>query len=263
MCSKLNAVHGPTALSYCGLQTRNSSTASFSRLHKLSLSLLIYEKSQCAAEIGAAIFVSPNGTHVLSQLGFSFSRARGRKIRFWRTLNGTSLANISTLDFRDAKQRYGAIAMSVHCVDLHNELLRLISKENKDAKAPTLQLGAKVVNASTEEGLVELEDGTHHRADLIVASDGQHSVLRNVVLGYEAPATLTGLNAFRFLLPTAIMRSDLKLEEMLQWKGQGTTILVDTQEVVKERHLVWYDCREYACEIFFSCFPKSRLCILT
>lgn len=189
--------------------------------------------------------MSPNGTRVLNHLGFSFSRARGCEVGSWQTLDGISLANIATINL--AEQGFGAPAMTVHRVDLHNELLRLASNEDGDVKALPLQLGSRVVSASAEEGVVELEDGTQHRADLIVAADGLHSVLRDVALGYVAvPAMSTGMSTFRFLLPTATMTSDPKLAEFLQWKGKGSsTILADTQEVVKERHMVWYDCQGY------------------
>ena len=193
--------------------------------------------------------MSPNGTRVLSELGFSFSCARGCELRLWETVDGISLANISTVDF--AEQGFGAVTVAVHRVDLHCELLRLVSKKYEGVKDSTVQLGSRVVRASAEEGVVELEDGTRHRADLIVGADGLHSVLRDVALGDEAtPPTPTGMSAFRFLLPTATMRSDPKLVELLNWKAKGATILADTQEKVRERHMVWYDCHEYDLETF-------------
>jgi len=165
----------------------------------------VFEKSRFAAETGAALIISCNGARVLSRLGFSFERARGCNVKSWDTVDGITLTGLSSLNLENAETQFGAPLMSVHRVDLHNELLRLAStKEHTGGVGEvTLRLNSRVVGASAEEGRVELADGTVHHADLIVAADGVHSILRNVVLGCEAPAaSVTGLSAFRFLIPT-------------------------------------------------------------
>ena len=156
------------------------------------------------------------------------------------------MKKLGSLDLQDAERRYGAPLMSVHRVDLHNELLRLASSDDASngTREVKLRLRSRVIGANAEEGSVELADGTTHHADLIVAADGLHSVLKNVVLGQEAPAaTMTGLNAFRFLIPTKKLLGDPQLVELLKTKCKGPTILADTQDVQRERHIVWYDCQ--------------------
>ena len=136
--------------------------------------------------------------------------------------------------------------MSVHRVDLHNELLRLasISDDGGSGRKVKLVLNSKVVGANAEEGSITFADGSVRRADLIVAGDGVHSVLKSVVLGQEAPkAASTGLSAFRFLIQTSDLQDDPEVVEFLKWKCKGPTILADTKEVKNERHIVWYDCQ--------------------
>lgn len=160
----------------------------------------------------------------------------------WESVDGTTLDQISTLDFRDAADRYGVPLMAVHRVDLHNELLRLaLVGEN----AASLRLGAKVNNLNEEKGVIELDDGSVHQADLIIAADGLHSVLRSAVLKQDSKPSPTGLSAFRFLMPTKILESDHALRELLRWKAQGSTVMADTTDTVNERHLVWYSCQGY------------------
>ena len=216
-------------------------------------SVTVFEKSQFAAEIGAALVLSSNGTRVLSRLGFSFERARGRHITAWHTLDGTTLENIGSLDLEDAEKRFGAPLMSIHRVDLHNELLHLATtNDGDDGPKVKLLLSSRVVGASAEEGTVTLKDGSVHEADLIVAGDGVHSVLRDVVLGHEASeASPTGLSAFRFLIPTETLMDDPQLVEFLKWKCNGPTILADTREVKRERHIVWYDCQGWVIVFLF------------
>ena len=197
-------------------------------------------------EVGAALLLTPNGERVLSHLGFSFSKARGRQMTCWEMLDGTTLEMIARTDLRDSEERFGAPVHTVHRVDLHNELIRLASRKAEGQQDVQLQLGAKVRTADAEEGMVELEDGTKHRADLIVAADGLHSALKSVVLGHEVTVpTSSGLSAFRFQIPTALLEEDPHFIELLKSKGRGSTLLADTEEQKTERHLVWYDCQGY------------------
>ena len=214
-------------------------------LRQAGHSVTIFEKSQFAAEIGAALVLSSNGTRVLSRLGFSFSRARGCPITAWDTLDGATLDNIVSLNLAGAEERFGAPLMSIHRIDLHNELMRLATTDDNDGKPKVkLLLNSRVVGASGEDGSVVLADGSVKKADLVVAADGVRSVLRGVVLGSETyQASPTGLSAFRFLIPTERLLDDPQLVEFLKSKCQGPTILADTREGERERHIVWYGCQ--------------------
>ena len=165
----------------------------------------------------------------------------------WESIEGTTLKQLSSLDFQHAEEKYGAPFMAVHRVDLHKELLRLAlqdrEEKGKGLEPATLKLGAPVVNLSTEEGIVELEDGSNHEVDLIVAADGLHSVLRSVALKQQAKPSSSGLSAFQFLVSTDRLKEDPSLSRLLEWKAPGSTILADTSDTANERHAVWYDCQ--------------------
>lgn len=124
---------------------------------------------------------------MLSHLGFSFQRARGRHITAWDTSDGITLDNIGGLNLEDAESRYGAPLMSVHRVDLHREFWRLALSDDVASGAPkvTIRLNSKAVGANADDGTVEVAGGAVFRADLIVTADCVHSVLRSVVLGSE------------------------------------------------------------------------------
>jgi salicylate hydroxylase len=132
--------------------------------------------------------------------------------------------------------------MAVHRVDLHNELLRL-ALDGEDAAS--LRLGTKMNKVDDQKGVIELDDGSVHQADLIIAADGLHSFMRSAVLKQKSKPSPTGLSAFRFLIPTDKMESDDALRKLLKWKVQGSTIMADTTDTVNERHLVWYSCQGY------------------
>lgn len=188
---------------------------------------------------------------MLSALGFDFQRARADEMTCWEVLDGASLAPLARTDLSDARERFGAGLHTVHRADLHGELKRLFLGEavegDGDEKGvgvggATLRLGARAVAADAERGFVELEGGEVLRADLVVGGDGLHSTLRAAVLGDEHRATPSGLSAFRFLIPTAMLEDNPHFRELRKVKGKGSTVFADTAHE-SERHLVWYDCQ--------------------
>lgn len=194
--------------------------------------------------MGAALTLTPNGSRVLTSLGFSLERARACKALSWDTHLGESFERVNSVDFRTAETKWGAACFSVHRVDLHNELLRLATSEDAAGSKPvTLRLGQQVVGGSPD-GSITLKDGSSHTADLIVAADGLHSALRDVVLkdNTKAPSP-SGLSAFRFMIDTKVLEDDPNLAKLLEIKGPGFTLVIDEKDKVNERHMVWYACR--------------------
>ena len=189
--------------------------------------------------------LAPNGVRVLQGLGFSFEKARARQLMIWETVDGITLKQLSSVDFENAQEKYGGPFMSIHRIDLHKELLRLALHDTEGkGKGAVLRLGAPVVDVNIENGIIELEDGSKHEADLIVAADGLHSILRSAALKHEAKPIASGLSAFRFLVPTKTLEEDPGMANLLKWKVPlSATILADTTETVKERHAVWYECQ--------------------
>lgn len=142
-------------------------------------------------------------------------------------------------------------------MDLHNELLRLATSEDTtDSKPVHLRLGAQVVDASTD-GSITLKDGSRHDADLVVAADGLHSVLRDTVLTHDTKApSPSGLSAFRFLLDTKVLKEDAKLAQLLETEGPWVKMLIDPKENTSDRHMVWYPCRKWVAH-FSIALPSS------
>jgi len=98
-----------------------------------------------------------------------------------------------------------------------------------------------------EAGIIELDDGSTHKADLIVAADELNSVVRSAAIKNDTKPTPSGLDTFRFLIPTKILENEPALKEMYQRKaaGQGSWIIKDTTDKAIERHIIWYHCQGY------------------
>lgn len=150
------------------------------------------------------------------------------------------------MDLSDSAKRFGFGTFAVHRVDMHNELLRLAQEpEQGNGKVVELNLSSRVVDANSEDGWIQLEDGSKHFADLIIGADGIHSVIKPLVLGsLQVKAIPTGFSAFRFLISTKKMRDDPAAADLLKWKTTAAKTLVDPNDPIPERHMMWYDCQE-------------------
>lgn len=167
------------------------------------------------------------------------------------------MKRVNSVDLSDAQERFGACSWSVHRVDLHNELLRLAtSQDTTKLKPVTLRLGSQVVDASTD-GSITLQDGSRHTADLLVAADGLRSVLRNTVVTHDIKApSLSGLSAFRFLLDTNVLEDDANFVHFREARRPCFNLIVDEKDTINERHMVWYQCREWVTH-FHPHIPRS------
>jgi salicylate hydroxylase len=206
----------------------------------------IFEKSKFAAEVGAALGLTPNGAQVLKPLGFSFERARARPITTWDIANGVSLKIINSMDLTGSAEQFVLQTFAVHRVDMHNELLRLAREPTGgNHEVVQLQLSSRVVDGNPMKGYIQLEDGSKHYADLIIGADGIHSALRPLVIGPDKVKPVpTGLSAFRFLISSQKLCDDPQLVDLLKWKTAGASTLADPNDSVPERHMMWYDCQE-------------------
>lgn len=184
----------------------------------------------------------PNGAVVLDKLGFDFARAMvGRQLRL-ETINGISLDTLTFVDLSNVEKVYGGPVQSVLRADLHSELLRITQE---GANPAVLRLGSAVKRVDSATGEVELESGDVHTADLIIGTDGAHSICRKEVLGYEKGPAKSGKNAFRFLIRTEIVDGDEAMKRFIREKPPGANIFADVEDKLKTRHLTWYECHGY------------------
>ncbi|PVE09682.1 FAD-dependent monooxygenase [Limnohabitans sp. Rim28] len=184
----------------------------------------VFEQASQLGELGAGLQISPNGSRVLQALGLEaalktcVSQAQGKEIRMWNTGQRWKLFDLG----EDCLARFGAPYWMVHRGDLHRVLVEAF---NARSDRP-VRLNARVVNArSTEAGVTfELNDGSQHRADGLLAADGVHSVLREQLLG-EDKAQFTGLLAWRGLVPVERLSAHLQAPVGTNWVGPGAHVI--------------------------------------
>ena len=184
----------------------------------------VFEQASQLGELGAGLQISPNGSRVLLALGLGdalqrcVSQARGKEIRMWNTGQRWKLFDLGD----DCLARFGAPYWMVHRGDLHRVLLDAFEARSDRP----VRLNARVVNArSTEAGVTfELNDGSQHSADGLLAADGVHSVLREQLLG-EDKAQFTGLLAWRGLVPVERLSAHLQAQVGTNWVGPGAHVI--------------------------------------
>nr|POE77350.1 3-hydroxybenzoate 6-hydroxylase 1 [Quercus suber] len=199
----------------------------------------IFEKPQFIGEVGAAFALSPNGVKVLRSVGFSFERARAQPIQVWDIVDSLDLHTLDKMDLSNAEETFGAPVFSVHRVDMHNELLRTAEQLYEQSSAVEIHLASRVIGGNALEGYIDLGDGARHYADVIIAADVVHSVLRPLVIEKEIEPLPTIFGAFRFLIPTTKFLDDPRLSQTLGRKSPGSTIFTNNNDQVPERHMVW------------------------
>jgi 2-polyprenyl-6-methoxyphenol hydroxylase-like FAD-dependent oxidoreductase len=120
----------------------------------------------------------------------------------------------------------------MHRGDLHEALLSVLPDD-------IIGLGKKLVGLDDRGGRVTLtfEDGDTAEADAVVGADGVHSIVRDLIIGPDAPIH-KGRIAYRAVFPSALMDGRDIGNSRTKWWGT-------------DRHIVIYYTRPDKSEIYF------------
>ena len=213
-------------------------------------SVVVLEKYALSeVEIGAAINVAPNGARVLAHLGFNEQRARACRPLSFDVLRGTDMKELKSMPYTKMPGHPDPGTLTIHRADLHRELLRIAKADDGKDNAswgPPLDIrpGSAVRHVSRDCAGVVLENCEELHGDLIVGSDGVHSVIKEFVTQGSGKAVHSGMAAFRFLLESGKLRADPELASLLEMSKGHIKLLADTTDMSKERHMVFYSCQE-------------------
>ncbi|MGJ8617118.1 MAG: FAD-dependent monooxygenase [Sulfitobacter sp.] len=172
-------------------------------LARQGVAVTLLEQAPRITEVGAGLQISPNGLAVLRALGLEDAlrqrhAVRGKAVVLRDYVAGKVVARLN-LTRLAADQRY----YFVHRADLVQVLAAAAKRANV-----TFEMNAQV--ASVRPGalpVVQMADGSTRRAEVVVAADGIHSVVRPVLNGADA-AKFTGQVAWRALVPNRIDHPD-------------------------------------------------------
>src|SRR6202051_2231953 len=200
-------------------------------LRQIGIDARVHEQAPRFARIGAGIQMMPNSMKVLRGIGVE-ERLRSVAFGPYSHLNRVWDSGEVTRELPMPESLYGAPYLCVHRADLHAALASAVP-------ADTIHLGKKLVGLDQKSGQVTLvfADGTHAQADAVIGADGVHSLVRELIVGPDAPLH-KGRIAYRAVFPAALMNGKDIGRSRTKWWGT-------------DRHIVIYYTTRARSEIYF------------
>ena len=190
-----------------------------STLLKAGFQVQVYEQAQRFARIGAGIQMMPNSMKVLREIGVE-ERVRRTAFQPYSHLNREWDTGKVMRELPMPESLFGAPYLCMQRAELHAALLAVLPGN-------IIQLGKKLVGIEQSGGKVvlRLEDGTSASADAAVGADGVHSVVRDLIVGPDAPIH-KGRIAYRAVFPSALMNGVDIGRSRTKWWGTDRHIVI-------------------------------------
>ncbi len=171
-------------------------------LRRAGIDAQVYEQATRFARIGAGIQIGCNAMKVLRAFGLEpMLRAEAFYPRSWNNKeHDTGEVRFDMIFGELAEERYGAPYLLGHRGDLHAALANVVPAEaiHLDHKLIGLEQRAdKSVKLAFANGKVVEADG-------VVAADGVHSLVKQILFGQDKP-NFTGRIAYRTVFPAKLL----------------------------------------------------------
>src|SRR5262249_28505839 len=198
---------------------------------QVGLDVAVYEQAPKFGRIGAGIQMMPNSMKVLRKIGIE-DRLRKTAFAPISHLNRIADTGEVTHDLPMPESRFGAPYLCMHRAELHEALASAVP-------SGIVHLGKKLVGLDQKAGQVTLsfEDGSKATADAVVGADGVHSIVRDIIVGPDAPIH-KGRIAYRAVFPSSLMGGFDIGPSRTKWWGT-------------DRHIVIYYTTKTKSEVYF------------
>ena len=160
----------------------------------------VYEQASALGDLGAGLVVAPNAARLLRRLPSESGLERAGVVlesgwEFRRWADGSVLFAQQLGEMRTRQRGH---TWTMHRTDLLEVLRSAVPDE-------AIKLGRRCTGVTQDDGGVTLtfSSGSPVRADVVVAADGIHSVLREHVTTTSLPRK-SGLCAWRWLVPAGL-----------------------------------------------------------
>lgn len=187
-------------------------------LTRAGIEASVYEQSPELGEVGAGVLIGPNSMRLLHRLGLGEAIDQlggwvGEGSTYYRH-DGTRVAPVMTTDSAGWAAMYG-----MHRADLVDVLSRAVP----DSRIHTGHR-AVAVEQTSGKARVTFENGATAEADVVIASDGIHSVLQRFVTDQATPV-FSGSVAYRGVIDAS--RVPWWPPRIFQvWMGEGKHVIV-------------------------------------
>jgi salicylate hydroxylase len=177
----------------------------------------VCEQASGWGRVGADVNLTPNVVKALDGLGGQVGaqvRRDGAQPTFrisrdWDTGLETSRLGMG----QTAEQQYGAPQVTIHRADLLAALA---------AEVPERQilLGRRLKSLVQDDAgvLLQFEDGSSSRHEVLIGADGIHSRVRSALFGEESPR-FTGVVSYRSVVPSERVQDVPEIDAFTKWWG--------------------------------------------
>jgi len=194
--------------------------------------VLLFEQSQFASELGAAMHIAPNANGVLRRLGI-FAEDFGANLMERLTEYKSTGEETRSIPLKEANSIWQHSWLLAHRVHLHDTLKLAATRTEGKGLPAKLHLSSKIVDVDASKATITLEDGSTVQGDLIIGADGVKSITRTKVAGREVNPFGSGKSAFRFLITRKAAQDDPitrkfveKSGELIIWFGSDRRVVM-------------------------------------
>ncbi len=178
----------------------------------------IFEKAPSFDEIGAGLQLGPNAVRALQYLGAWDAVAphcvSPAEIQVRDGLSGNILQRIPL--GAEFEKQFGAPYRVTHRADLQNALFESVRSKSEIK----LQTNAEVTDVSIAETTLSLKSGRTLAGQAIIAADGVHSMIRNLVIGQPGKKH-SGHTLHRGLVPIGAIPASANADVVTLWLYPG------------------------------------------
>jgi 2-polyprenyl-6-methoxyphenol hydroxylase-like FAD-dependent oxidoreductase len=205
--------------------------AAAATLRQVGIEVKVYEQAPQFERIGAGIQMMPNSMKVLRRIGVE-EKVRNISFEPYSHLNREWDTGKVVRELPMPESLFGAPYLCMHRADLHSALVAVLPRE-------IIQLNKKLVGLDQNSRQVTLAfaDGTRAQADAVVAADGVHSLVREIIIGPDMPLH-KGRIAYRAIFSAALLNGFDIGRSRTKWWGI-------------DRHIVIYYTRADRSELYF------------
>jgi len=193
--------------------------AAAATLRQVGVDVTVYEQAHQFARVGAGIQMLPNSCHVLKGIGV-LDKLREIAFQPYSHLNRVWDTGEVKRELPMPESLYGAPFLCMHRADLHDALLSVLPRE-------IIHLNKKLSGLDQADGRVTLSfaDGTKAEHDAVVGADGVHSLVRELIVGPDAPLH-KGRIAYRAVFDAALMNGGEIRPSRTKWWGIDRHIVI-------------------------------------